>query len=112
MLAPLASSVPSIVLLIGWLIGARSSSRARLSVLAAAARPWRPSVVRWRFSACGQPTEKRHGRKIDPLLTRRGFSGYNRSCKSVVDLVELTGIEPVTLRMPFTWALGRAKAGL
>ena len=34
--------------------------------------------------------------KTDPPLTRRGFSGQDRSRKVLPELVELTGIEPVT----------------
>ena len=36
------------------------------------------------------------GMKTDPPLTRRGFSGQDRSRKVLPELVELTGIEPVT----------------
>ena len=34
--------------------------------------------------------------KTDPPLTRRSVSGQGRSRKLLLELVELTGIEPVT----------------
>jgi hypothetical protein len=45
---------------------------------------------------CVSVDSRAQARKTDPPLTRRALSGYGWFRKSLPELVELTGIEPVT----------------
>jgi hypothetical protein len=55
----------------------------------------RPSVAA-ALATASFATSRGVSRETDPRLTRRAFRGYGRFPKSLLDLVELTGIEPVT----------------